>query len=290
MDITLTHPEKILYPDAKITKLQLADYYEKVADQMLPYVINRPLTLLRCPDGIENNSAKACFYQKHLNENQKNVKHLYTINIKEKHATEKYIYIKDVNGLLTLVQMGVLEIHPWPCKIDNLEKPDMVIFDLDPGPTVPWKRVIAAAQLVKEELAAIGLESYVRITGGKGLHLVVPFQRRYAWEKTIHFVKVFAQYLEQKYPVEFVATMAKSKRHNKIFVDYLRNMRGSTAIANFSTRAKPGATVAVPIDWSTLSVKVKPDQYTVKNIAKYYTLNKHPWHGFNKNKQTLPDF
>jgi len=281
--ISITNPEKLLYPEAGITKASLAEYFQDISPRMLPYIINRPLSILRCPDGVNEN----CFYQKHLHKNN-DLKALYSIQIKEKSKTENYIYIKDLKGLLQLIQMGVLEIHPWGCHVDNIEKPDSIIFDLDPGPDVEWKNVVKCAFVVKKELEALNLRSFVKTTGGKGLHIVVPIQRRYTWSDIINFSKVFVQYLSKKYPTKYIDNMSKAKRIGKIYIDYLRNHRGSTIVAPYSTRASSKAPISVPLSWDELSTRVKSDQYNVKNISKYLNKTDNPWTDYHKIKQTLP--
>ena len=282
--LVLSHPDKILYPQSKVTKIQIAEYYQKISEWMLPFIINRPLTVVRCPHGIQ----ASCFYQKHLTNNADLSDTLFSIPIQDKTAIRKYIFLKNINGLLKLVQMNVLEIHLWNCKIDNLNKPDMLIFDLDPAPNVPYKEVIQAAFIIKEELENYHLECFVKMTGGKGLHLVIPIQRRYSWEYTLHFCKTFVLYLEAKYPQRFVATMTKSKRTGKIFIDYFRNHHGATAIAPYSTRAREQASIAVPVAWNELSVKLKPDCFNINNIADHMIDFNNPWGNFFSLKQGLP--
>lgn len=276
--LALTHPEKVMYPENNITKLEIAQYYETIAPWMLPHIINRPLSLLRCPHGWN----ATCFFQKHLHNKADNIVSLNIDNL-------EYFYIKDIKGLIELVQMGTLEIHPWGGKIDNIEKPDRMLFDLDPDITIPWEKVIAAAFLLKDELLQYGLQAFVKMTGGKGLHLVIPLQRRYSWETVLHFSKIFAQYMTQKYPHDYIDTMSKAKRHNKIFIDYLRNHRGATAIAPYSTRARENAPVALPLRWDALTSQVTPSQFTVKNLKTWLdAVHNDPWEGFFEIKQSLP--
>lgn len=285
MEFKLTNPDKKLYPSG-ITKLDIVEFYQKIQEWVLPYITNRPLSLLRCPDGINS-----CFFQKHIKqtENLKNI--LYSIEIQDKSSVDDYIYIKDIKGLLMIVQMGVLEIHPWGSRVDNVDKPDMIIFDLDPGLGITWANIIKAAFVVKEELESLGLESFLKLSGGKGLHLVLPIMRRYAWEEVIHFAKTFAHYMSKKYPTVFIDVMTKSKRRGKIFLDYLRNHRGSTAIAPYSTRARENAPVAVPIAWDELKPKIKPDQYNIENLPKRLSKIKNdPWEDFLSTRQKLPKF
>ena len=173
----LTHPNKILYEEQGITKLELVNFYEKISDWILPYIINRPLTLLRCPNGWQ----KKCFYQKHLQDSQ--LDSLLTIDIQEKEKTQPYIYLQDKAGLLALVQLDILEIHPWESQIHSIETPDIIIFDLDPAPDVEWKEVVKAAYFIREQLENIHLKSFVKTTGGKGLHIVIPIKPHYGWKE-----------------------------------------------------------------------------------------------------------
>jgi bifunctional non-homologous end joining protein LigD len=279
----LTHSDKILYPAKKITKQELAEYYQRIQTWILPHVIDRPLTLVRCPQG----QGKKCFYQKHLHEEIAGP--LYTVKIKEKQAASEYLYLKNAAGLIALVQLSALEIHPWECKIDDIEHPDRIIFDLDPGPQIAWKKVIQAALLIRKELEKLSLQSFVKTTGGKGLHIVVPIKRRYTWQEVKTFSHAFVDHLVAQHPQDYVGTITKSKRIGKIFIDYLRNQRGATAIAPYSTRIHPDASVSTPLFWHELSVKIKSDTFNIRNIpARLAKLKGDPWQGFFNLQQTLP--
>lgn len=281
LSFNISHPDKLLYPENKITKQALAQYYDAIEKWILPYIINRPLTLVRCPENY-----KRCFYQKHLKTAK--IAGLYTIPIKTKRATEEYIYIKDRAGLMALVQMGVLEIHPWGSRIENLEYPDMMTFDLDPAAELSWKKVVAAAFLVKKQLTSLKLKSFVKTTGGKGLHIVVPIEPKHTWDEVKDFAHLFVQLLVSKYPQDYVSQMSKAKRKGKIFIDYLRNTRGATSVSAYSTRARIYAPVSVPLAWSELSDNSKDNYFTISNLAKRLEkLSKDPWRDFFKIKQTL---
>ncbi|MBS0290099.1 MAG: DNA ligase D [Proteobacteria bacterium] len=280
--IVLSNPSKILYPENGITKLQLAQYYTQISEKILPYITHRPLTLLRCPNGVDDK----CFYQKHLNQKD-NVGHLFSVKIPGD-KRQDYIYIKNEQGLIELVQMGVLEIHPWLCRVDNIKKPDMIIFDLDPGTDVPFKDIVKAAFLLKEELENYQLVSFVKTTGKKGLHIVVPIQRRYDWEVTTHFAKTFVNYLAIKYPTLFIKTMSKLKRQGKIFIDYLRNNKGATAVAPFSTRATGEGTIAMPLAWDQVSQNLNLLKFNINNLNAHKFKITDPWQDFYKLKQSLP--
>ncbi len=270
----LSHPDKIIFPKAGITKRKLSEYYLNVNEWMLPYLAKRPLTLLRCPHG----QGKQCFYQKHLRENESEF--LYSVGIKDKKSIENYSYVKDVRGLIALVQLGVLEIHSWNSHIDKPEYPDMIIFDLDPAPNVAWKTVVHSAFFVRDQLEKLDLKSYVKTTGGKGLHIIVPIKRKYTWDDVKLFSRAFADNLVAMKPNEYIATMSKTKRTGKIFIDYLRNQHGASSVAPYSTRINDNASVATPLHWDELTTKIKPDGFTVRNLPKRLVkLNNDPWEG-----------
>jgi bifunctional non-homologous end joining protein LigD len=281
-NVNLSHPDKLLYPDVNITKLDLANYYNKISEWILPYITNRPLTLLRCPNGQK----KKCFYQRHLMVKTEN---LHAITLTDKtHKREPYLYVKNKLGLMALIQLGVLEIHPWASQIDKLEKPDYITFDLDPGSDTEWKKLIETAFLIKEHLQKINLQSFVKTTGSKGLHVVVPIKRLYSWEKIKVFAHTFAQYLALQNPQLIVANMSKMKRKGKIFVDYLRNQRGASSIAPYSTRIRANAAVATPLNWDELTTRIKSDTFTVKNLPQRLAkLKRDPWSDFFILKQKL---
>lgn len=281
LPIKLTNPDKILYPENHISKLDLANYYDEIQEWILPYVVNRPLTILRCPD-----SYKKCFYQKHVN--QSTAKELFGISIKEKDKTEKTIYIKNREGLISLVQMGTLEIHPWGSRIEKVEYPDMITIDLDPAPDVNWKMIVIAAKRIKEHLQSYKLKSFVKTTGGKGLHIVIPVNPEYKWDLVKQFAHAFVQFIVKTYPNDYVSEMTKSKRAGKIFIDYMRNQRGATAVCAYSTRARPEAPISVPLDWNELTHKKEDTFYTLKTLPyRLKKLKKDPWKDFFKIKQSL---
>jgi bifunctional non-homologous end joining protein LigD len=213
---------------------------------------------------------------------------LHPINIVLKHKKEVYFYINDDNGLLTLSQLGVLEIHPWGSCIQDLEFPDMIIFDLDPSPDVPWKKVVAAAFEIKKHLSSLKLQSFVKTTGGKGLHIVVPIVPEYEWDEIKNFAQVFANFIMMNNPNNYVTKMSKAARTGKILIDYLRNLKGATAIAPYSTRARIHAPVSTPIAWDELSNDIQDTYYTRKTIPERLdSLKKDPWRDFFKLKQSL---
>ena len=245
--VRLTHPDRVLYPEDEFTKRDLAEYYERIADWILPYVAGRPLTLVRCPEGY----AGQCFFQKHLTGSLPDAVRGVMVDVKGKQ--EEYVAIDDVAGLIALVQMGVLELHPWPAREDNLERPDQLVFDLDPGEGTDWKDVVQGARDVRDRLESAGLTTFLRTSGGKGLHVVVPLSRRNNWDEFKAFAKSVADAMTRDEPDRYIATMSKAKRRGKLFIDYLRNQRGATAIASYSTRRRRGAPVATPLAWDELT-------------------------------------
>jgi bifunctional non-homologous end joining protein LigD len=280
--VPLTNPDRVLYAEQSITKLDLAKYYERIADWILPYVVGRPLTLVRCPEGYTGE----CFFQKHLTGSLPDAVRGVIVPVKGKR--EQYVAVDDIAGVVALVQMGVLEIHPWPAREDQLERPDQIVFDLDPGEGVEWTAVVAAAKEVRERLEAVGLTSFVRLSGGKGLHVVVPLARRNTWDELKQFAKSVADTMTREAPDRYIATMSKAKRRGKVFVDYLRNQRGATAIASYSTRRRAGAPVATPLAWDELSARIRPDKYNIVNLPKRLDkLTTDPWEGFFSPRQSI---
>ena len=282
--VRISNPAKVLYPDVGVTKLELARYYETIgADWMLPYCAGRPLTLVRCPEG----AGGPCFYQKHADENFP--KPVGRIPIDENSGEKDvYTYVDSVAGLVSMVQMGVLELHVWGSRRDNPERADLFIIDLDPATDVAWERVVAAAFFVREQLGELGLESWVKTTGGKGLHVVVPIARRSSWDEVKEFTHQFVRMLSGKVPGQFVTTSTMAKRKGKIFLDYLRNARGATAISAYSIRAKRMATISVPLSWEELSPKTDPERFNpAAVIARLKKLKRDPWEDFYKAKQAI---
>ena len=277
----LTNPDRVLYPDIGLTKAALAAYYEQVADWMLPHVRGRPLTLLRCPEGYQK-----CFYQKHVNETVPSA--IGRIEIEEDDGRETYMLAESPAALLGLVQMGVLEVHTWGATKDRLEYPDRLTFDLDPDPSVPWSQVIESARLTRTLLEELGFVTFLKTTGGKGLHIVVPIQRTLTWEEAKTFAKTVADHLVAAIPQRFTSNMAKRVRKGKVFIDYLRNARGATAIAAYSTRAKPGAPVSAPIAWDELSNEMAPDYFTVMNLpGRLKHLRRDPWDAYDRSARRI---
>ena len=278
--VRLSHPDRVYWKDAGVTKQYLAEYYEKVWKWMKPHVTGRVLALVRCPDGASGQ----CFFQKHA-----------SAGIDPKLLTmvpepdgDKSIAIDDLKGLISLAQAGALEVHMRGSSTDHLEDANRLVFDLDPGPGVKWPALIEAAREVRERLAALKLDTFVKTTGGKGLHVVLPIKHT-PWEAAKAFARGLAEAMERDDPKRFVSTAKKARRNNRIFVDYLRNSREATAVAPYSTRARPGAPVAVPITWNELFRLPSSNHYTVLNISQRLSrLKKDPWAGIETMKQKLP--
>jgi bifunctional non-homologous end joining protein LigD len=279
--VRLTHPDRVYWQDAGVTKQNLADYYSKVWKWMKPHVTGRPISLLRCPDGAEGQ----CFFQKHASAGiAAEFLHL----IPEK--GDKIISIDDLDGLIALVQGGVLEIHTRGSTVSDRERGDRLVFDLDPGPGTGWKDVVRAARDVRERLAGIKLKTFLKTSGGKGLHVVLPIAPA-PWEKAKTFCRTVAESMAQDDPDRYVASAIKAKRNNRIFVDYLRNSREATAVAPYSTRARPGAPVSMPIDWSELGSLKSANQYTLTNAMQRLSRQRSdPWANIGRVKQALPNF
>jgi bifunctional non-homologous end joining protein LigD len=278
--VKLTHPDRMLYPAVGLTKLALARFYERVSERMLPYLEDRPLTLIRGPDGMVGQR----FYVRHPGDWTPS--ELRQIRIEGGTGAGTAMLVDDVHGLLALAQMNVLEIHPWNSRVRELEKPDRIVFDLDPGPEVAWRDVIQGARHVREVLTTLDFISFVKTTGGKGLHVVVPLLPSATWDDTLEFSHLIAQGLARFEPTRFSAGLAKAPRTSKIFVDYLRNRRGATAVSAYSARAQPAATVSVPIAWDELDAVSGPDAFHVGDVDRWY-LASDPWADYGKPRQRL---
>jgi bifunctional non-homologous end joining protein LigD len=275
-NVKLSHPDRLYWPEEGITKEGLADYYTQVWRRIAPFVVNRPLALLRCPDGINGQK----FFQKHawkgMNPNIRLVED-------PKDPGDPLISIDSLGGLIALVQSAALEIHPWGASLEDWERPDMITMDLDPGEGVAWDRVIEAARELRQRLTDAGLAAFVKTSGGKGLHVVAPLKPHAAWPEAKAFAKAMADSMAADGPARYVATIAKAKRKGKILIDYLRNQRGATAVAAWSTRARPGAAVSTPLAWDELGPEIGPAHFTVANLpARLAALPSDPWEDFRR--------
>ncbi|MFT4077019.1 MAG: DNA ligase D [Asticcacaulis sp.] len=280
--IRISHPERVIFPALGVTKLQLAEYYDRIADRMLPYIINRPISMLRCPEGLSD----TCFFQRHIGRG--GMAHIYDTGVKVKGRDEDYVMIRDRAGLITLVQWGVIEIHPWGAMASAPDKPSQMIFDLDPDPETPWENVIEGVLEVKARLDEFGLKAFLKTTGGKGLHIVVPLMPKHTWATIKPFTRAIAHSMAHDQPDRYVAVASKAARKGKIFVDYLRNDLTATAVAPYAVRAREGAGVATPLFWDELSVKLKPTDYNIGTITERVAqLKNDPWAGFLTTEQTI---
>jgi len=281
--VKISNRERVIFPESGQTKGELADYYAALAPLMLPFAADRPLSLVRCPQG----RAKKCFFQKH--DSGSFGKAVHQVPIREKDGgAEDYIYVEDAEGLLACVQMGTIEFHGWASRTDAVERPDRMIFDLDPDEGMDFDRVKNAAQDIRARLSDIGLVSFAMLSGGKGVHVVVPLTPGHDWDAHKDFASRFAQALSAAEPDRFVATMSKARRKDKIFIDWLRNQRGSTAVLPYSARARPGAPVAIPIDWDELDAMKDAHPFSIADadtlIDRAATLK-----GWGFAAQSLPD-
>jgi bifunctional non-homologous end joining protein LigD len=282
-DIRLTHPEKVLFAGAGITKLDFAEYLVAVGERMLAHVSGRPLSLVRCPEG----TAKECFFQKHMSKGMPPA--LKSVHVEEDNGkVAQYLMIDSGAGLVGAAQIGGLEIHLWGSHWKTLEHPDRMVFDLDPDGGVTFADVREAARDVRKLLQAANLESFALVTGGKGIHVVVPLDASQGWDEVNAFAKGVAVKLAETEPGRFVATMSKAKRKARIFIDWLRNERGSTAIAPYSPRAKPMASVATPVAWAELSRIEAANEFTIPTVLRRLEqLKSDPWKGYFSARQSI---
>ncbi len=280
--LRLTHPDKILYPEQGIAKRDLANYLGLVADRMLPFVKDRLLTLVRCPDG----NSGSCFYQRHASRGMPPGFHEQDRQKKSTVEAKAYIYIDGKDGLLGTAQLGVLEIHIWGAPVDDIEHPDRIVFDFDSDPSVDFAAVREAALRMRDVLEALRLESFALVTGGKGIHVVAPIQRRHDWATVKAFARAVAERMVADEPDRFVATMRKAKRKGRVFIDYFRNDKTATAIAPYSLRKHPGAPLAWPVTWQQLRKIGSADHFRI-GMAASELKKPDPWQGYAKVKQTI---
>ncbi|MDF4004730.1 DNA ligase D [Luteibacter sahnii] len=281
-DPVITHPDRLVYPDDGIRKQDVVDYYRAVMPWLLPPIADRPTSIIRFPDGI----AKHGFFQKHV---MPGLERVGTAKLKEDSGAQAvYLYPRDADGLIELVQFGAVEFHPWGSHVATPDVADRVVFDLDPGDDVAWARVVAAARLVRDVLGRLGLQTFVRTTGGKGLHVVVPLNPGADWATVKRFARGVAESLAAMHPLEFVATATKRVRQGRIYIDYLRNGRGATAVASYSLRARPGAPVAVPLRWDELGRLASAAAFDIRSVPRRLARQKRdPWEGIDAVRQDL---
>lgn len=279
--IRLTNPERVFYPEEGITKRRLIKYYELVGEKMLRHIEGRPLTLVRCPEGYD----RECFFQKHAEMSLP--AGVERIPILEEGTVEDYMAVNSLEGLLWLAQMGTLEVHAWGSRTPKVEFPDRITFDMDPDASVTWERLVEGAFLLRSVLKELGIESFPKLTGGKGVHVVVPIEPLIDWNEAKAFAKALAEFVARGLPERFTSVMTKARRTGKIYIDYMRNHRGSTAIEPYSTRAKTGAPVAAPVSWAELGT-LRADSFTVLNMAERIKgLKEDPWEGYFDIRQTI---
>ena len=276
--VTITSPDKILYQESGITKEDVAAYYQKVSERMLPYVENRILSTVRCPKGIES----ACFYKKH----PANEKGIVTVRVpSDSGSSEEYYYIRDAYGLLSEVQMNTLEFHTWGSRVQTLEKPDVMVFDLDPDEGMDLEDIRQGVRDLKNILDQLSLKAYLKTSGGKGYHVVIPLKPKADWDTFHNFARHTAKTMEAMWPERYTSNERKVNRHNRIFIDWMRNGRGATSVAPYSIRAREGAPVSMPISWKELDT-VAPRDVTMEGaIARLR--RKDPWEDFFQNDQQL---
>ena len=280
--VRLTHPDRVFWPEVGVTKLELARFYEQIAAWMLRHVAGRPLSLLRAPEGHTGER----FFHKHVDKGWPPA--LGRVKVREGGKEVTYVMVTDAAGLVALAQMAVLEIHPWGARHDRIEQPDVMTFDLDPGPDVPWRALVEAAAHTRLFLHELGLTSFVKTTGGKGLHVVVPIERRLEWDDVKTFTENVAKVLARRDPQRFTASMSKAARPGKIFVDYVRNARSQTAVAAYSTRARPGAPVSTPLRWDELLAEESADRWNVRTLPRRLAAMKNdPWDEFFEVRQGI---
>ncbi len=282
--VRLTHPDRVVFIEQAITKRELAEYYLAVADRMLPHLAGRPLTLVRCPAGMRG----PCFYQKQPPEGLPEV--VGRIRVPMKSRPLMVPYVEDVAGLLTLIQFGVLEIHTWQSHIRTVERPDQIVFDLDPGPGVAWSKVVETAFVLRELLKGYSLTSFAKTTGGKGLHVVAPIAAERPWSEVKDFSKCVVMQLADLDPEHFTISMSKAERSGRIFLDYLRNDRGATAVAPYSTRARANCPLSWPLSWRDLKTVHAADAFTVSSVQPLLKKRgRNPWGRLLEIRQRISD-
>lgn len=270
--VKISNPDKVIFNRPKISKFDIALYYRSVGSRMLPYINNRIISVVRCPSGIGGE----CFFKKHLDNDSEGV---FRLDIPNKNGgKEDYYYINSVGGLISEVQMNSFEFHTWGSKVDDLERPDILVFDLDPDEALSLKKVRDGVRDLKSVLDELGFKSYLKTSGGKGYHVVVPIKFKIGWEELRDMAKNIVKLMEAKWPSRYVSNVRKVNRKNKIFVDWMRNIRASTSVAPYSLRLKKKAAVSMPIKWSELD-KVKPNGISMNEAVERLKM-KDPWEGF----------
>jgi bifunctional non-homologous end joining protein LigD len=280
--VRISHPDRVVYPDLGITKIQLARYFERIGAWILPHVAGRPLTLVHCPAGL----TAPCHYMKHAK--AWGPRALRRVSIREKTKVGEYLIADSVEAVISLAQMGIVEIHTWNSTAGDLERPNRLVWDLDPGPEVSWQQVITAAKLVRDVVATLGLRSWVKTTGGHGLHVVVPLKPRRSVAACLDFSRAVAEAIERSEPRVYTTKFAKAGREQKILIDYLRNNRTNTSVCALSPRARGGAPVSMPLDWGEL--RQRPDRWTIVTAPRRLSrLTRDPWQEYWTSAQEISD-
>lgn len=278
--IRISHPERVIYPDLGLSKLQLARYFEAIGEWILPHVSGRPLTLVHCPAGL----ASPCIYLKHAKAWGPTA--LRRVKIQEKTKVGEYLVADSIEAVIALAQMGIVEIHTWNSLADDVERPNRIVWDLDPGPSVTWRQVTKAAGVVRNVLETLGLKSWVKTTGGRGLHVVAPISPARDVGECLEFSRSVSEAIVASEPGLYTTKFAKAGRERKILIDYLRNNRTNTSICAYSPRARAGAPVSMPIDWDDLDEK--PDKWTVPTVAKRLKRARtDPWRAYWRTSQKI---
>jgi bifunctional non-homologous end joining protein LigD len=280
--VRLTSPKRVLFEELGLTKEALARYYESVSEWMLPDLKGRPLSLVRCPQG----PGEGCFYQKHIDKAWSD--EIERVPIAESDGEGIYAIANSAAAVVGLVQKGVIELHVWGSTTRDLDKPDRMVFDLDPDTELAWREVMAAARTTRDALQDLGLESFVKTSGGKGLHVMVPLKPKHDWDEVKEFSRAVAESLERDSPRAFTSKMAKKERAGRIFIDYLRNSPGATTVAAYSVRARKAAPVSTPLHWDEVGGRMKPASFHAGNVLRRLQgLHSDPWKTFKRSSQTL---
>jgi bifunctional non-homologous end joining protein LigD len=278
--IRISHPDRLIYPELEISKIQLARYYERIAAWVVPHVAGRPLTLVHCPAGI----AAPCNFLKHAKAWGPNA--LRRVRIQEKTKVGEYLVADSIEAVVSLAQMGIVEIHTWNSTADDIDRPNRLVWDLDPGPQVSWKQVVKAAELVRDVLKTLGLRSWVKTTGGRGLHVVVPLKRKRSVAECLDFSRAVSEAIAKTDPRAYTTAFAKAGRERQILVDYLRNNRTNTSVCAFSPRARPDAAVSLPLGWNDLDQP--PERWTLLTVPpRLDRLRADPWKDYWKEAQIV---
>ena len=278
--VRISHPDRLIYPELNGSKIQLARYYEQIGEWIVPHVAGRPLTLLHCPAGI----AEPCHFLKHAKAWGPTV--LRRVRIQEKTKVGEYLVADSIEAVVALAQMGIVEIHTWNSTADDIERPNRIVWDLDPGPEVSWKHIVAAARLVRDVLETLGLKAWVKTTGGRGLHVVVPLKPKRTVAECLEFSRALSEAVVATDPDRYTTTFAKAGRDRKILIDYLRNNRTNTSVCAFSTRARPGAAVSMPLAWDQL--KDPPARWTLLTVPQRLDrIRVDPWKDYWKSAQLI---